>query len=169
MRKGLVIAAMTVVLVLTGCSSGDGGEQRESGADETSDPITEDQVNRYQLAFNGEVTLDNTGGLLCRVDDGVLSFDFGIDAYDGPISYTITVPGFDPADSALEGTFAFTDSPGQSEGLVELTFSIGDPPEGYEGVVRTAGAITGSMSGDGGSADINGTYACFLMDAEVGR
>ena len=169
MSRRLMIVGMIAAVVLVGCKSGGDDSGADDGAAGASDPISDDQVNRYQLALSGEVSLDNTGGLLCRVDDGVLSFDFGIDAYDGPISYMAEVPGFDPTNTAFEGTFTFEDSPGRSQGPIELTFSIGDPPDGYEGVVRTAGVITGSMSGDAGAANINGTYACFLMDAEVGR
>ncbi len=169
MRRRLLIAATIAVLAISGCNSGDGGAQGDDGQAGSSDPIGDDEVNRYQLALTGDVEVDHTGGLLCRVDDGVLSFDFAIDAYDGPISYVAEVPGFDPGNTAFEGTFTFEDSPGQSQGPIEITFSMGDPPEGYEGVVRAAGVTTGSMSGDAGAADINGTYACFLMDAEVGR
>lgn len=168
MTRRLFCAAVIAVLAVTGCATGEGGAQRDDDSESASDPIRDDQVNRYQLVLTGETAFDNTGGLLCMVEDGVMTLDFGIDAYDGPISYVITVPDFDPANSALGGAFALSDTPGESSGPVELTLSIGDPPEGYEGVVRAAGAITGSMSGAAGSADIAGTYACFLMDAEVG-
>ena len=167
MRGRFVIVVALVILAVTGCKSGDGDDEA-NGPEGTSDPISSDEVNRYQLTLSGDVDLDHTGGLLCSVDDGVLSLDFGIDAYDGPINYTATVPNFDPANSALEGTFALNDASGTSEGPVEMTFSIGDPPEGYEGVVRAAGVITGSTAGDAGSANINGSYACFLMHSEAG-
>ena len=167
MRGRFVLVVAFTILTLTGCNSENGGTQT-NGPEGPDDPISSDEVNRYQITLGGDVDLDHTGGLRCWVDDEALSMDFGIDAYNGPVNYVVTVPDFDPANTALEGTFTFNDASDTSEGPVELTFSIGDPPEGYAGDVRAAGLITGSMSGDAGTAEVNASYACFLMHSEVG-
>ncbi|MFH1475205.1 MAG: hypothetical protein ABIG85_05025, partial [Chloroflexota bacterium] len=96
-------------------------------------------------------------------------FDFAVDASSGELTYAAVFPGFDPGGSTFDGSFTLTDASGvASEGAAVISFGYGPAPEGYPGVVRAAGSITGSVSGGAGSPDFAGTYACFLMNSEVG-
>lgn len=148
--------------VLLSACGGDG----DSGAE----AIKKNEVNRYQLTSQGDPAFDHTGGLLCKVEEGVMHFDFSIDAYSGPISYTARATLFDPAQISFKGEFVLsTSDTAASQGPATVTFAFGDPPEGYNNVVRAAGTISGSVAGEAGSAELSGSYACFLMDAEVGR
>ena len=142
------------------------------GGDGDSGPgaIKNDEVNRYQLTSQGDPALDHTGGLLCKVEEGTMHFNFSIDAYSGPITYTAWATPFDPAQTSFKGEFElWTNDAAVSQGPATVTFAYGDPPEGYSNVVRAAGTISGSVAGEAGSAELSGSYACFLMDAEVGR
>lgn len=164
MHRHFMILIGVILLITSGCNSGN----EPSDGDVENSPITNEEVNRYQLAMTGGLEIDHAGGLICKVEEGSLLMEFSIDAYSGPIGYSASFAGFDPASSTQEGVFVFADSPGSSDGPINITFSYGDPPEGYPGVVRAAGTITGSISGEAGAADLVGSYACFLQHGEVG-
>ena len=163
------IVVLSIVLVLlAGCNSGDdegsGGDRPSSGS------IGADEVNRYQIDAFGMITFSHTGGLLCGVEDGDLVLDFSIDASDGDYEYVATFPGFDPSESTFQGELVLTyKNGGTSSGMINLDFGYGPAPEGYPGVVRAAGNFAGPVTGDAGPSEIAGSYACFLMDSEVGN
>lgn len=162
------IAALIVTLLMAGCSSGD---SENSGDGETySGSIGADEVNRYELDAVGKVSFGHTGGLICAVEDGDLVLDFSIDASDGDYEYGAVFPGFDPSLSSFQGEFTLTQSViGDSTGTVNLSFGLGPAPDGYPGVVRAAGTFAGPVTGDAGAAEMAGSYACLLMDSEVGN
>ena len=164
MRRHFMVLIGVILLIMAGCNSG--SEPR--GGEVENNRIADDEVDRYQLVMTGGLEIDHGGGLLCKVEEGSLRLEFSIDAYSGPMEYSASFAGFDPAASTQEGVFVLTDSPGPSEGPITITFSYGDPPEGYSGVVRAAGEMIGSVSRDAGAADLTGSYACFLQDGEVG-
>lgn len=167
MRFRRMIILSFVLVLLAGCNSGDdggsGGDQPSSGS------IGADEVNRYHIDAFGMVTFSHTGGLLCGVEDGDLVLDFSIDASDGDYEYVATFPDFDPAESRFQGEFVLTyKNGGTSSGMINLDFGYGPAPEDYPGVVRAAGNFAGPVTGDAGTSEIAGSYACFLMDSEVG-
>jgi hypothetical protein len=160
-------AAIAMALLLTpGCSSdnGDSADEIFSGS------VGSDEINRYQLEFVGGIRLDHTGGLICSVDNGELVLDFSIDASDGEYEYTAGFPGFDPTLARLDGELKLARRDGaEASGPVVLTFGYLPAPAEYPGVVRAAGQIGGGpIAGTAGAAEVNGGYACFLMDSEVG-
>lgn len=168
MRSMVIVLVGVIVLATTGCKAGDesNGTDGDGGDREA---ITADEVNRYQLVFTGDPALVHTGGLSCEVTAHELIFGFHIDVSSGEHTYAAVFPGFDPQETGFDGTFTLTDASGVvSEGAATVTFEYGPAPEDYPGVVRAAGSISGSISGGAGAADIAGTYACFLMNSEVG-
>lgn len=172
MRRTRVVLVIALSLALVGCNSGsdDGAGSGDDGGGSGGDSISPDENNRYQLGFTGDLVLDHTGGLICSVDNGELSFDFSIDASSGEYTYSAVFPGFEPAADSFTGTFTLEAAPGGvSEGTAAIGFSYGPAPAEIPGVVRTAGSIDGSINGDAGSAVLKGSYACFLQDAEVGN
>ena len=157
-----------LVVALAACNSGDssssGGEQPSSGS------IGDDENNRYAMEAFGMVTFEHTGGLICSVEDGALVMDFNIDASDGDYEYVGVFQGFDPAGSSFAGELRLTYKGDiTSTGDLNLAFGWGPAPDDFPGVVRAAGTFAGPLAGDAGSAEIAGSYACFLMDAEVGN
>ncbi len=158
---------VAMVLVLSaGCNSG--ANDRSDADQPVSGAIGSDEVNRYALGFTGAITLDHTGGLICAVADGDLVMDFSTDASDGVYEYGV-VADFDAAAAQLNGTFEMSSSGAPlASGPVTVTFGYGPAPDGYEGVVRAAGTISGSLLVDAEDAQLSGSYACFLMDSEVG-
>jgi FlaG/FlaF family flagellin (archaellin) len=162
----LVILIAIVMIAAAGCKS--------SGSESTGDagsisPIGEDEINRYELTFSGGISMANTGGLICKVEDGDLVMDFSIDASDGTYEYGAVAPGFDPSATDFNADFEL-DSGGKTigNGEVLVTFGYGPAPEEYPGVVRAAGTIDGTLTTSDGDTDVAGSYACFLQDAAVG-
>ncbi|MDJ0664039.1 MAG: hypothetical protein QNJ75_05730 [Acidimicrobiia bacterium] len=95
--------------------------------------------------------------------------DFNIDASDGDYEYAATFPAFDPAESSFAGELRLTYKGDiTSTGELNLAFGWGPAPDDFPGVVRAAGTFAGPLTGDAGRAEIAGSYACFLMDSEVG-
>jgi hypothetical protein len=165
MRRIRAAVAGLVLMSLVACGGG-------ASAGESSQPkgVPDSEVNRYVLTFTGDVALDHTGGLICKVEDGALEMSFAIDASDGAYTYDATFPGFDPAGSSFTGTFTLlATAGGESSGTATVSFAYGPAPAEYPGVVRAAGTISGSISGSAGAAGLSGDYACFLMNAAVGR
>lgn len=168
MRSTLIAFVVIFILATSGCNAGNESTGNDIGG-EGQEEIAIDEVNRYQLVFTGDIILAESGGLLCEVTDGDLKMDFAIDASSGDHTYGATFPEFDPREEGFHGTFTLTEASGAvSAGTANVTFEYGPAPDEYPGVVRAAGSITGSISGGAGSADITGTYACFLMNSEVG-
>jgi hypothetical protein len=166
MRRIHAAVVGLVLMSLAACSSGSGS------ASQSSQPkgVPDSEVNRYVMTFTGDLTLDHTGGLICKVEDGVLGLSFAIDASDGAYTYTATFPGFDPAASSFTGAFALNATGGgESSGSATISFAYGPAPVEYPGVVRAAGTISGSISGQAGTAELSGGYACFLMNKAVGK
>jgi hypothetical protein len=150
-----------VVLIVVGC-----GDDATVGVE----PVFDNEVNRFSMEIGDGIDIAEAGGLICKVEDGTLTLDFSPDMADGQPGYTYEAryPNFSAEDPRFDGTIEVTSADGMTwVGKTSMTFSYGDPPEGYFGVVRAAGAIR-STSDDAGSLQINGTYACFLTDAEVG-
>jgi len=170
MRRTWLVLVVALGLTLFGCKSDNSPSNGDDGGGSSSEAISSDANNRYQLVFTGDLALDHTGGLICNVTAGELSLDFSIDASSGEYTYAAVFPGFDPAADSFTGTFSLaTTVDGSSGGPVTIGFAIGAAPDNIPGVVRAAGSIEGSISGGAGSADIAGTYACFLQDAMVGK
>ncbi|MCP3994040.1 MAG: hypothetical protein GY722_03105 [bacterium] len=164
-RTATVILA---ILLLGACNSGD--DAGSSSDQPSSGSIGDDEVNRYQLDAFGMITFSHTGGLLCGVEDGDLILDFSIDANDSDYEYVATFADFDPAASRLQGEFILTyKNGGTSSGAINLDFGYGPAPEDYPGVVRATGNFAGPVAGDAGPSEIAGSYACFLMNSEVGN
>ncbi len=165
----LMLVGLAVLLMATACSnSGDDGSSEDDQP--ASGSIGSDEVNRYELDAVGYVTFSHTGGLICKVVDGDLVLDFSIDASDGDYEYVANIPGFDPSLSSFEGEFALTyKDEHTSAGAINVAFGYGPAPEEFPGVVRAAGNFAGPISGDAGTAEIAGSYACFLMNSEVGN
>ena len=160
--------AVLIVLLIAACSSGDDGGSE--GDQPSSGAITDDQMNRYELDAVGTITFTHTGGLICSVEDGELVLDFAIDAGDGDYEYGAVFPGFEPAANGFQGEFTLTyKGDSSSVGPMNLSFGYGPAPEEYPGVVRAAGTFAGPVTGGPGNAEIAGSYACFLMDSEVGN
>lgn len=164
-RLGVCIAALA--LVAAGCA-GDNSDGSETDAPQ-SGSIGRDEVNRYELAFNGGITMEHTGGLICKVEDGDLVMDFSIDASDGVYDYEASVAMFDPTQTQFNAEFDLMSSGVLlAAGVIGITFDYGPAPDEYPGVVRAAGTIDGGLEGAGDSAAVSGSYACFLMESEVG-
>jgi predicted small lipoprotein YifL len=160
-------AAVAVLALVSLAACGSGGSANQSSAPKG---VGDSEINRYVMTFTGDLSLDHTGGLICKVEDGALEMSFAIDASDGAYTYAATFPGFDPAASSFTGTFTLLAAGGgESSGTASVTFAYGPAPAEYPGVVRTAGSISGSISGSAGAADLTGGYACFLMNAAVGQ
>jgi len=165
MRRGFILV---MVLALAGCNSGDDGGA--AGDRPSSGAIGDNENNRYELEAIGMITFAHTGGLICRVEDGVLAMDFSIDAGDGDYEYTAEFPGFDPDGSSFDGELMLTYKGDiNSTGALTVSFGWGPAPDDFPGVVRAAGTFAGPLRGDAGAAEIAGSYACFLMDSEVGN
>jgi hypothetical protein len=164
---GRIHAAVAGLVLIGLAACAGGGSAGRSGQPQG---IGDSEVNRYVLTFTGDVPLDHTGGLICGVEGGVLEMDFAIDASDGTYTYAATFPGFDPAGSSFEGTFTLrATAGGESSGAATISFAYGPAPAEYPGVVRAAGTISGSVSGQAGVAGFSGSYACFLTNSEVGH
>jgi hypothetical protein len=164
MRRFHVAVAGFVLMTLAACGGGSAGQSSQPKG------VSDSEVNRYVLTFTGDVALDHTGGLICKVEDGALEMSFAIDASDGAYTYEATFPGFDPAASSFPGTFMLhATGAGDSSGAATVSFAYGPAPAEYPGVVRAAGTISGSVSGSAGAADLSGAYACFLTNAAVGQ
>jgi FlaG/FlaF family flagellin (archaellin) len=162
-------AAFTVLALVSLAACGSGGS---ASAGESSPPkgVGDSEINRYVMTFTGDLSLDHTGGLICKVEDGALEMSFAIDASDGAYTYEATFPGFDPTGSSFTGTFTLNATAGgESSGTATVSFAYGPAPAEYPGVVRAAGSISGSIGGSAGAASISGAYACFLMNKAVGQ
>lgn len=156
------------ILLLAACSSGD--DQGSRGDQPSSGSIGDDEVNRYQLDAFGMITFSHSGGLLCGVEDGDLILDFSIDASESDYEYVATFADFDPTASRLQGEIVLTyKNGGTSSGEINLDFGYGPAPGDFPGVVRAAGNFAAPVAGDAGPSELAGSYACFLMDSEVGN
>lgn len=162
-RRALLVA---VLLLTTAACQTD--ESSSTGVSANS-AIGDDEINRYQIEFEGTISVAHTGGLICKVEDGDLVMDFSIDASDGVYQYNAVAPDFDPAATEFPAEFHMSQSgaPGPA-GEIHVTFGYGPAPEEYPGVVRAAGRISGEITADDGATTLAGSYACFLQDAAVG-
>jgi hypothetical protein len=165
MQPTRILVGITVVLLAAGCGGEGTGDNQPHG-----DSIGADENNRYELTFTGGVTMEHTGGLICKVEEGKLVMDFNIDATDGTYEYQATVDNFDPAEAEFYSSFGITSSGAPlGAGLLTLTFGYGPAPADFPGVVRAAGTIAGALQTPVEDASVAGSYACFLMDSEVGN
>jgi hypothetical protein len=173
MRRIHVAVAGLVLMSLAACGSGgstSGSQSSSAGQSSSPKGVADNEINRYVMTFTGDLSLDHTGGLICKVEDGTLEMSFAIDASDGAYTYEAAFPGFDPAASSFTGTFTLQATEGgESSGTATVSFGYGPAPAEYPGVVRAAGTISGSISGSAGAADLSGGYACFLMNKAVGQ
>jgi FlaG/FlaF family flagellin (archaellin) len=165
MRVHRVLLIAVVLMLAAGCKSGEEATTSDGGS---VTPIGAGEVNRYELEFSGGISMANTGGLICKVEEGDLVMDFSVDASDGTYEYTAVAPGFDATATSFNADFEL-DSSGSivGNGEVQVTFGYGPAPAEYPGVVRAAGTIDGTLTTSDGDTDVAGSYACFLQEAEV--